>query len=205
LVTDDGQAIVELAISQDIKAALHLLLSVFVADAAESHLIVAVLLGKAFLAHLDLNLLAYFVSLLFVLVAHILVNETLWVLDLHIYWVVHETIILHCDGQLLAVVLAVDLGLGLPCADELFLLALVVKLAANGVEVIALPVGFGGLGLHDLIVAFDFGIVVLSVLVRHHVVLARDVQPLVFVFLAGGVRGGALLWWLEVVLLHVDV
>ena len=95
MVTDDGQAIVELAIGQDIKAALHLLLSVFVADAAESHLIVAVLLGKAFLAHLDLNLLAYFVSLLFVLVAHILVNETLWVLDLHIYWVVHETITTH--------------------------------------------------------------------------------------------------------------
>ena len=68
LVFEDGESIWQLTVGQDIKSATHLLLSVFVGDAAEGHLIAAVLLGETLLTDLHFDLLADFISLLFVFV-----------------------------------------------------------------------------------------------------------------------------------------
>ena len=92
LVLQDGQAVVELPIRQDVEATAHLLLRVLVADAAECHLVDAVLLSEALLAHLHLNLLPYIVSLLFVLLTDVFVDEALLVLNLHIDRVIHQAI-----------------------------------------------------------------------------------------------------------------
>jgi len=52
---------------------------------------------------------------------------------------------------------------------------LIIILTSDRVEIIALPVSSGGLGLHDLIVGLDLGIMVRDVLVGHRVVLSVGV------------------------------
>lgn len=67
--------------------------------------------------------------------------------------------------------------------EELVLFGLVIELAPDRVEVVPLPVCFRCFRLHDFIIASNFGVVILSVLICDNVVLARDVQTLVFVLL----------------------
>jgi hypothetical protein len=53
--------------------------------------------------------------------------------------------------------------------------------AVDGIEVIAIPVGPCSLSLHDLIIGSHFGIVILSVLVCHNVILASNILLLILV------------------------
>lgn len=112
---------------------------------------------------------------------------------------------MNCQRQLLAVVLTVSLGLVGALLDELLFFGLIVEGAANRIEIVALPVSFGSLSLHNFVVGGDLSIVVLNVLVRHWVVLARHIHTLVAVLFSGCIRRRSLLWRLEVVLLHVDI
>lgn len=72
--------------------------------------------------------------------------------------------------------------------QEFVFLGLVIVLSTDWVEIVSLPVSLGSLSLHDLIIGGDLGIVVLRVLVGNDVVLARNVQSLVFVFLALNIK-----------------
>ena len=93
-------------------------------------------------------------------------------------------LLLNSDWKFLAVVLTVSLWFCISFSQEFVFLGLVVELSTNWVKVVSLPVGLGSLSLHDLIICGNLGIVVLSVLVCHNVVLARNVQSLVLIFLA---------------------
>ena len=89
LFADHRQRVGQLAIRENVETATDLLFSVFVGDAAERHLIDAVLFSEALLTRLNLDLLTHFVALLLVLLTCVFLNEALWVLHLHIDRVVH--------------------------------------------------------------------------------------------------------------------
>ena len=76
------------------------------------------------------------------------------------------------DGELLDLVLAVNLGLGLSVCDELLLLLFVDILACNMVKIACLPEGLGSLCPQDLVVDFHLLVVMLQVTVRHDVVVS---------------------------------
>lgn len=89
--------------------------------------------------------------------------------------------------------------------NECVFFGLIVVLAADWVKTVALPVSFGSFSLHYLIVARNFSIVVLRVFVSNDIVLSWDVQSLIFVLFYWCTWIRTLLWWLEVMLLHVNI
>lgn len=176
-----------------------------VRDASQCHLVATVLFSEALLSGHDLDLLASFVPFLLILIPEVLLIKTLLIFNLHVDWVVHQTIILNGNRQFFAVVKSMSFGLLISLVHKGVFFGLIIVLTSDRVEIIALPVSSGGLGLHDLIVGLDLGIMVRDVLVGHRVVLSVDVFLLKLVVFTWGVWWGALLWGLEMVLLHVNV
>jgi hypothetical protein len=74
ILFDKSQCVWQLASSQDIVTSFDWLLGVLVRNAAESHLVEAVLLGQAFLTCHYFDLLTDFVALLLVFVSDVLFN-----------------------------------------------------------------------------------------------------------------------------------
>lgn len=92
LIPDNREPIIKLAIGQDVETAADLLLCVLVTDLSERHLVETVLFSETLLSGLDLNLLAHLISLLFVFVADILIDQPLLIFNLHVDWIVHQAI-----------------------------------------------------------------------------------------------------------------
>ncbi len=93
-------------------------------------------------------------------------------------------LLLYCEGQFFAVVLSVHFRLSHAVVAEHIFFVFVVVLAANGVEVVVLPVPFRGLCLIDFIVGLHLQVVLLQVLIRHHVVIpVRRQRQELFLFL----------------------
>ena len=115
-------------------------------------------------------------------------------------------LLLDSSWQFFDLVFAMNLRFGRALVHKLLLLVLVDKGARHGVEVAGLPVHFGGLCPHDLVIELHFVIVVLQIAVRDHIVVSLDwlfdgfaADPL---FHSGL---GAFTRRLEMVLLQVDV
>lgn len=68
-----------------------------------------------------------------------------------------------------------DLGLCFSVSSECVFLGCIIENAVDRIEIIACPVSFCSLSLHDLIIGNHFGIMILSVLVCHYVVLASHI------------------------------
>jgi hypothetical protein len=90
-VLDNRESSCELAASQNVEATLHFFLCVLVRDATERHLVEALLLSVALLASIVFKLVLGLVPNLLGLVSSILFNQSLFVIHLHVDWVVHKS------------------------------------------------------------------------------------------------------------------
>jgi hypothetical protein len=92
LLTDNLQGVWKLAIRKNIETAAHLLFSVLVRDATESHVVETLHLSETLLSGCDLNLLTSFIALLFVLFSNVLFIQALLIFHNHVDWVVHQAV-----------------------------------------------------------------------------------------------------------------
>ena len=89
---DHVERVEHLTVCEDVVAAVDLFLGVLVADPAQGHLVDSLLLSEALLSGDLLELLAHFVSLLFVPLTSVSFIEALLVLHDHVDRVVHQTV-----------------------------------------------------------------------------------------------------------------
>ena len=105
--------VIDRVIGQYVEAPVQGLLVALQADLVHLHLLLALELSHPVLPRVSLDVIAHLEALLLVLVPQILLVQAVVILDVHVYRIVHETLLLHGDGQLLHLVLAMHLGLGL--------------------------------------------------------------------------------------------
>jgi len=91
LALDNVQAAGEVSSSQNIEATLDLFFGVLVRNAAERHMLETLLFREAFLASMVFKLVFCLVPDLFSFVSCVFLNQSLLVVHLHVYWVVHQT------------------------------------------------------------------------------------------------------------------
>lgn len=117
-----------------------------------------------------------------------------------------KNLLLDGDGQFFDLVFAVDLSLGCPLINELFLFVFIDIAADNRIEVSLLPEEFGSLCLLDFRVEHRLLIVVFQVAIGHHIVVSLGSVLYSFAsrtFLLCWLR--AFVRRLEVMVLHVNV
>jgi len=95
-------------ICEYIEAAIQLLLVPLHGNLVDLHGLVPLELRHPLLARLGLDVVPHLEPLPLVLVAQVLLVQTVPILDVHVYRVVHETLLLHGDWQLLHLVFPVD-------------------------------------------------------------------------------------------------
>ena len=128
----------ELSSGKNVEATLHFFFSMLVRNSAKRHIIETLLFLLTFFTSFIFKLVFGLVPYLFSLVSCVLFNQSLFIVNLHVYWIIHESLptqsqtlmdlLLHSQRKLFTVVLAVNLSFGVTLLLELLLFVLIVVL-----------------------------------------------------------------------------
>lgn len=127
--------------------------------------------SQALLANLLLEIVLDFKPGFLVLLSQVFLVQPLFVFNLHVDRIVHQTLILNGRWQFLDLILPVNFLLFLPRNSELVFFSLVVEFAVNYVKIVSFPVFFSGLCPQNFLVSYELVIMVLKVLVSDYVVV----------------------------------
>ena len=106
--------VVDRVIGKNVKASIEGLLVALQADLIHLHLQVTFELSHPVFPRVSLYVIAHLEALLLVLVPQILLVQAVMIFDVHVNRIVHQTLLLYGDWQLLYLVLAMHLSLSLP-------------------------------------------------------------------------------------------